>query len=228
MRDHLYLVRVVLVLACVWMPLASFSLAQAARPDVTGAMQGSPLAVPALNDSLRPALLQVGSALNQVRIDRWKVSRDWKSQLRSDADSIHQDLSSQLPTLFQTAQQSPAALGPQLAVMHNVDALYDVLVRVTTAASIAGAKKDAATLNDVLAGLESARKSAATQLIQAASMRDQELLQFQARMQPSHASERTASGRKIIIVNNRISHRTKHAKAVQHPKPAGTTSATPY
>src|SRR6185312_15898717 len=97
---------------------------------------------------LHPALEEVSSALRQIQIDHWKISRDWKGQFSNDANSIQQDLNGTLPGLFQEAQQSPTTLESQFVVMHNVDALYNVLVRLTTAADLCGGKADSAVLNN--------------------------------------------------------------------------------
>lgn len=177
--------------------------------------------VPALNESLRPALNQAGSALSQVQIDRWKLSRAWKEQLQGDVNSIQQDLTTQLPALFQAAQQSPTALEPQLNVMHNVDALYDVLVRISTAANLAGGKTDAAILDNAIQQLELARKNTASQLLQAASQRDQQITRFQASIQAAQRAEAsTNDGSKTIVVNNRLTHRTRHHKTTPNRKKA--------
>ncbi len=207
-------------------PLARATALQATPPLNSPQASVAP-AVPALNDFLRPALDQVGSALNQVQIDRWKLSRPLKEQLQGDANSIQQDLSARIPALFQTAQQSPAQLGPQLGVMHNVDALYDVLVRITTAASIAGGKTDVAILDSALQRLESARKTAAAQLLEAASLRDMRITRFQTAAQAVQATGSSANGQpKTIVVNNRIGRRTSHHKAPPHRKAAEPASAT--
>ncbi len=209
-------------------PVAEAIVLQANSPT-NSPQQPIVAAVPALNDSLRPALDQVGSALNQVQIDRWKLSRELKEELRGDANSIQQDLSAQLPALFQTAQQSPAQLGPQLGVMHNVDALYDVLVRITMAATIAGGKRDAAILDSAVQRLESARKTAAGQLSQAASMRDTQIARFQAIARAAQPTEGSPNGHpKTIVVNNWTSRHTSHHKAPLHHKiPPPASGGTP-
>lgn len=182
----------------------------------------------AVNETLQPALSQVELALGHVQIDHWKLSKDQKQQLSGDATSITQDLGSQLPGLFEAARQSPTALAPQLNVLHNVDALYDVLVRITTAAGLTAGKSDAAILEDALQGLESARKTAATRLLQAASLRDQQYSQLQTQ---ATATQRPASsdGAKKIIVNNQVGGQTQHHKTTSHRKPspanAGNTSS---
>ena len=80
--------------------------------------------------------------------------------MQSDADSITSDLSHQLPGLLQQAQATPTALDAQMRVMQNVDALYDVLVRLTLAADLTEKKSDAALLDNALQQLEAARKTA--------------------------------------------------------------------
>jgi len=159
--------------------------------------------------ALRPALEQIGPALQQVRIDRWKLSRRWKDQFSSDAGSIQQDLTGQLPALMTAAQQSPATLAPQLAVMHNVDALYDVLVRVSTAANIAGGSKDAGILDDAVQRLESARGVAADQLLQAVTLREAEIARLHAAIQAAQ-NVQLNSHPKTIVVINRVTHRRRH------------------
>lgn len=195
------------------------------------AQQASTAAAPVstITDSLRPALSQVGPTLHQVQISHWKVSRAWKSQLMSDADSIQQDLNTTLPTLLQTAQQTPTALEPQLAVMQNVNALYDVLVRITAVADIAGGPGDAAALDSTVQHLEQASKSASTQLLQAATLRDHDLTKLQAVNKPPVASDTPS---KVIVVNNQVRHHAKHpahrksAPAANNPA-SGSGSGSP-
>ncbi len=206
---------------------ASSPLQQTPVPANSGIPMAAPAAVPPISESLRPVLQQAGSAVGQINVDRWKLSREWKRQLQGDAGSIQQDISSQLPGLLQAAQASPATLGPQLRLMHNVDALYDVLVRVTTAANIAGEKNDAALLGDALQNLESARKAAADQLLSAASRQDGELAKFQAQLNTAGKTD-SATGEhpKTIVVNNELTHSKRRHKTIQHKK-APATPPTP-
>ena len=201
---------------------------------VAGAPQQNTAPVPDdIYGPLRSALAQSGAALNQVQIDHWKVSREWKGQLQSDANSIQQDLTTQLPMLFQACRQSPGMLQPRLNLMHNIDALYDVLVRVTTAAGIAGGKTDTAILDNALQNLESARKTASAQLLQAASQQDRRLVELQARTQNVQGNESPAKDRsKTIVVDNRVTHPTHHRprKPIAKEKPApapGSGNSTP-
>lgn len=180
-----------------------------------------------LDATLQPALRQVGSALRQVQINRWKLSRQWKAQLQNDASSIQQDLSEQLPALMQAGRSSPADLQPQWAVLRNVDALYDVLVRVATAANLSAARDDASVLADALQQLEMARKSATDGLLKAAAQQDHEIVQLRASAQTAQTDHRESEHPKRIVVDNDGSHRTRHRRRVSHTKKAPATSKTP-
>ncbi len=180
---------------------------------------------PAIGDSLRPALEQVGHSVGQIQIDHWKVSTSWKQQLQSDADSISNDLSHQLPGLLQQAQAAPTVLDAQLRVMQNVDALYDVLVRLTLAADMTEKKSDAALLDSALQRLEAARKTVTAQLMAAAAQQHQQLTQLQAEVAASQTTPSVSGGqRKTIVVDIEARHGTVHHTA-HHKKPSPSTSS---
>jgi hypothetical protein len=172
---------------------------------------------PTFNESLRPALQQVGDSVGRINIDHWKLSKSWKVQLQNDANSIQQDLSHQLPDLFQQAQASPTALDAQMRVMQNVDALYDVLVRLTMAANLTEKKSDAAMLNSALERLESARKIATGQLVREAALENRRLVQLQARVEENTSGENVSGHAKTIVVDNEVRHTTRR-RTTHHRK----------
>ena len=178
---------------------------------------------PAISESLRPALEQVEHGVGQIQIDHWKVSKSWKGQLQSDADSIANDLSQQLPGLLQQAQATPTALDAQLRLMQNVDALYDVLVRLTLAADLTEKKSDAALLDSALERLEAARKTASNQMLAAAAQQHQQLTQLQALAEASQTGQdiSTTHG-KTIVVDNEGRHGAVH-HPTHHKKPSPST-----
>lgn len=197
-----------------------------------GTVQGAPVASSApavLSEDLRPALHQVQRAVSQIDIDRWKLSRQWKRQMQEDANSIQNDLSTQLPALLQTAQSSPTMLGPQLSVMHNVDALYDVMVRLSMAASLSGGKDDTALLTDAMQQLEAARKATADRLLNASTQQDQQLLSLQKQTAQSHESKHAGAGASphTIVVDNDGSGHARRRKTVRHIKPSSSGNAAP-
>ncbi|MES2223115.1 MAG: hypothetical protein V4587_19360 [Acidobacteriota bacterium] len=177
---------------------------------------------PSLSESLSPALDQVGHSVGQIQIDHWKVSKNWKEQLQSDANSISNDLSHQLPGLLQQAQSTPAALDAQLRLMQNVNALYDVLVRLTLAADLTEKKSDAALLNSALERLEAAKKKATTSLIATAAQQHQQLTDLTARVEAIQASGNVSAPHgKTIVVDNDARHTPVHH--THHKKPSPST-----
>lgn len=190
----------------------------AALPSTQGEV-----ASPAISESLRPALQQAGHSVSQIQIDHWKVSKAWKQQLQSDADSISGDLSHQLPGLLQQAQATPTALDAQLRLMQNVDALYDVMVRLTLAADLTEKESDAALLNSALQQLEAARKTATTQLVAAAAQQDRQLTEMRARAQANQSSAATSVHGKTIVVDNEVRHAKAHHTTRHQKKAAPST-----
>ncbi len=188
---------------------------------------------PSVSESLSPALDQVGHSVGQIQIDHWKVSKSWKEQLQSDANSISSDLSHQLPGLLQQAQSTPTDLGAQLRLMQNVNALYDVLVRLTLAADLTEKKSDSALLNSALERLEAAKKTATTSMIATAAQQHQQLTDLSARMEAIQASGSVSAPHgKTIVVDNDVrrepvhhAHHKKtspstHSKSQAPPAPA--------
>lgn len=202
------------------------ALAEQSNVD-TGLQPAATHAPLAFTTSLQPALEQVGASIGQIQIDRWKLPREWKSQLHNDASSIQQDLSHQLPALIEQAQASPAALDAQMRVMQNVNALYDVLVRLTMAANLTEKKQDAAMLDGALQQLEAARKTASDELLRGISQQNRQILHLQSQLVENQAAEHpSASPSKTIIVDNGATrHRPRH-RSVHRNKPSPTPPTT--
>lgn len=169
--------------------------------------------------SLQPALQNAAAAVGGLDVGHWKTSRAWKAQLEQDIASIQQDVSGPLPPLVQAAESAPAQLAPQLSLMHNADALYDVLVRVSTAADLTGSREDAAAMDNAVAQLEAARKSAAAQVLTAATQRDVLMQRVQ------QAAQASASPAKTIVVDDTGRH-SRHHHPIAHKKPAAGSPAT--
>lgn len=197
--------------------LAIFAIPQFAVGQTTTSA-ATPSPAPTLSMTLGPSLRQVHAALGQIQIGHWKVSRQWKAQLQNDADSIQQDLAAQLPVLLQKADVSPMDLQPQLTAMRNVDALYDVLVRVSTTANLSAGRDDASALANALQQLEGARKAASDNLLKAAAQQDQEVVRLRTTAQTTRAGNRESEHPKRIVVDNDAHYRARHHRKISHAK----------
>lgn len=196
----------------------SLLFAQAAVPVAAPAVSG-----PAPCEAMRPAIQEVQSAISSVDIDHWKLSRPMKNDVDGDADSIRQDISGALPGLLDQAKASPAELAPQWAVVRNVDALYDVLVRVTTVASLTGSHADANLLAQAESHLADARKNLTAQLVASASSQDKEVVTLHAKLAAIPLPAPVVPAAKTIVVNNSTKHVTHH-RTKPAPKPATGTA----
>jgi hypothetical protein len=148
---------------------------------------------------IRSATDSLRQAVSSVNTSRWKTSNEVKSVSQNDLNSIFNDLNSVLPGLLQTAQASPSSFKPAFEVYRNVNALYDVVLRVSQAASLTGAATDAAYLQNALNELSRARNSLSNALAAASEQRDTELVQLRAKVQ---AQDTQAAPPKKIIVDD--------------------------
>ena len=144
---------------------ASAASAQAPPPPAAPAQAPAAAATPAPTafsmNHLRPVLANVQNAITNLNVAHWKAPNDIRATTQQDINSMQRDLNTSLPTLMAQADAAsangPAALSPAFAVFRNLDALYDVLLRVTETAGLAGSASDASSLEEARAGLEDGR-----------------------------------------------------------------------
>jgi hypothetical protein len=149
--------------------------------------------------SLRPALANVQNTIANLSIARWKAPNETRAAVQQDVASMQRDLNATLPGLIAQAEASgPGALSPSFAVFRNLDALYDVLLRVTETAALAGSGSDAGSLEDARAGLEDARGKLGTWLLQAIGNQDAQVVHLQAAASSRPAAP-PAAPNKIVV-----------------------------
>jgi len=190
---------------------------QEAAPE-TMPMSAAP--APAPCEEIRPVIVNVQSAVNSLDMDHWKLPRQAKNQMEADADSIRQDISGTLSTLLDQAKAAPTELAPQWAVMRNIDALYDVLVRVTTTANMAGSNADANLLTQAQNQLAEARKNLAAKLVADAGKQDKEVSTLRAQLAatPTAGAATHPAGRTVVVNDSPTPHHVRHhAKAAVKP-----------
>ena len=163
--------------------------AQAAPPPADAAAPAqAPAAAPAPTSfamtNLRPALANVQTAITNLNVGRWKAPNDIRVTTQQDINSMQRDLNTTLPALLTQADAAaaasgPAALSPAFAVFRNLDALYDVMLRVTETAGLAGSASDASGLEDARAGLEDGRAKLGAWLLQAIGAQDAQVVRLQ-------------------------------------------------
>ena len=184
-------------------------------------------------EAVRPALSQISQTIVGLSVSRWKAPGDVRSATQRDIDSIQHDLSSTLPPLMDQAAGAPSSVASAFAVYRNIDALYDVLLRVAETATLAGPQADVGSLEGSLSRLESARRDLGNAILQLATAHDQELdrLRATAAQATAAATAPPAAPKKSVIEDgpaSSVKTSTAHKKKKPVSKPAPSAApATP-
>jgi hypothetical protein len=197
-------------------PAPAPAAAEAAAPAVAPA----PAAFAMSN--LRPALANVQTAITSLNVSRWKAPNDIRATTQQDINSMQRDLNTTLPPLLAQADAAaaasgPPALSPAFAVFRNLDALYDVMLRVTETAGLAGSASDASSLEEARAGLEDGRAKLGAWLLQAIGAQDAQVVRLQAPV--AHPAPAPPPPPNKIVVNDGPDA-TKPHKKKPPPTPA--------
>ena len=113
---------------------------------------------------VRPAADTLDRTISNLRFDRWKRG-DIRDEASNNAASISKNIHHTLPGLLEAADQTPDCNAKQLALFQNIDAVYDVLLRIVSAARVIGTGDDVSRLNDTLAQLGEARRALANRMM---------------------------------------------------------------
>lgn len=141
----------------------------------------------ALGNSLQQVSISIAHlrrVIDTINVPKWKAPGDVRRTTASDVDSMRSDVTDTLPALLNTALGDPSKVSPAFSVYRNVDALYDVLLRVSETAQLAGASGDASLLEDQRAALENSRTQLGAALLQSAQSQEAEIVRLRSAATP--------------------------------------------
>lgn len=130
--------------------------------------------------TLQPSLDVLRTALVTLRVDRWKASNAIRDEAQANIGSIQRDVQTTLPALLATADAAPASAAKALSVYRNVEALYDVTLRVDAAAHLAAPADQMSALDQALARLDDSRRALGDQLQQTTAAQEGQIVHLQA------------------------------------------------
>lgn len=130
--------------------------------------------------TMQPSLDTLTQALEVLRPERWKASDAIKQETGSNIDSIHRDIQTTLPQLLAAADAAPNSVSQLLPAYRNVEALYDVLLRVVQVANLAAPGQQSAAIDHARASLEDARRALGDHLNSTALTQEQQVHRLQA------------------------------------------------
>jgi len=191
----------------------------AAHPDI------APIRSSAI---LQPALADAQSAISALNISRWKAPGEVKGEAQQNAASIQRDLSDTLPGLLTRADAEPNAVPPAFAVYRNLDALYDVMLRVYGTASIAAPQNEADSLLSALRRLESARAQLGDAILSSSQADEAQMVKLQAALKTATAAPPPSAPEKTSVIDDGptpASSSKKKRKTSKSPANPTTTSA---
>lgn len=108
---------------------------------------------------MQPSLDVVKTALGEVRVEKWKGPGAARSEADSNVASIRKDVEVTLPGLLSAADAAPDSAAKVLPAYRNVEALYDVLLRVDAAGHLQAPADQSSALDQALARLEEGRRA---------------------------------------------------------------------
>ncbi|HWA95119.1 MAG TPA: hypothetical protein VG844_11015 [Terracidiphilus sp.] len=148
---------------CVFSVLGAVAAAQTSPPNTPSESQAIP-PPPAPSTLVRPAIDSVEKAVGNIHFDHWKRG-DIREEAVHDSSSIIHDLHHPLPPLLEAADLAPDSNAKLVPAFQNIDAVYDVLLRVFSAARVVGQPEDVGSLDHALRDLSDARKALADRML---------------------------------------------------------------
>jgi len=163
-----------------------------APPDATAATPpvAAPAGPPATPPSaiLSPALESLKQTLAILRPDKWKAPGTVTTEQVEDIASIQRDLDTTLPPLLRAADASPGSVPTLLPAYRNVEALYDVVVRVAQTSILAAPAPQSAALQQAVASLQQDRRAFGDQMQSAAQSQDRQLIAVRTQLRTLQAT----------------------------------------
>jgi hypothetical protein len=149
------------------------------QPSPPAIQPNPPASASGPSATLQPSLDTVFQTLTALKLDKWK-----KGTVRTEAGdkiaAILKDLHETLPPLMKEADAAPGTMSKQLPVSRNVDALYDVVLRVFEAARVSAPPDQITKLDQDLAGLNTARMAYEDRLQDSAAAFEKQMTDLQA------------------------------------------------
>lgn len=218
------------MVALSFIPFSAPLLAQSA-PVSQPAVAAPTVSSMTVSSMTRPALDQVQQTVADVSLSKWKAKDDVREATFENISSIQRDIVNTLPGLLSQADANPAAIQPTFALYRNLDALYDVLLRVSNTASMVGTAADVSALSNALTSLESARKSLGDRILDLSQQQQAAIVKLQAAIKTAPvAAAPTATSHGVVVDDgpqSALRRKKKHAAAKSKPKPAPAQATPP-
>lgn len=198
--------------------LAGHAQASAAAPAAAQSGGGQAGGGQTVSAALQPSLDGLHKTMQGLHLDKWKGG-GVRAEAERNIGSIMQDVEGTLPPLLQNADAAPASVSAALPALRNVDALYDVVLRVYDAARVAAPGDQVEALQQAMTGLDGGRHALMDHVTAAADAREKQVVALQTKLKTQVAPVCPAPPPAPVCP-------TPKKPAVRKKKPAASNPAT--
>jgi hypothetical protein len=131
---------------------------------------------------MQPGIDAVKQALATVKVDKWKTAGPVRDETATNIGSIQRDVADSLPGLLTAADAAPDSVLKVFPAYRNVDALYDVLLRVTTVSRMSAPAPESAALSQALVSLDDGRRALADRMQDGAVSSEKQVVDLRAQL----------------------------------------------
>ena len=152
--------------------------------------------------------------------------------MQEDIDSIQRDLGGTVPGLIAQADAAPAAVSPSFSLYRNLDALYDVLLRVSETANLAAPDNEVNSVASSLQRLQTARAQLGDAILRNSQRNEAQMVALAAAARSARATPDARKNDNTVVDDGpakapakRAAKKPAHKPATQQPaqKPAAGT-----
>jgi hypothetical protein len=149
-------------------------------PAAAPAAASAPAVAKSPSALMQPGIDAVKAALAAVKVDKWKAAGPVKDETTANLASINRDVEGTLPGLLAAADAAPDSVVKVFPAYRNVDALYDVVLRVSAVGRLSAPAQEAAALTDALTSLDAGRRALADRMQEGALAGEKRVVDLQA------------------------------------------------
>jgi hypothetical protein len=187
---------------------------------------------PTASGLLEPALDLIQGTIAGLNLDKWKKG-NVREEASTNIKAILKDVQTTLQPLLKTADAAPDAVVALLPVSRNINALYNVLLRVEEAARVAGPGDQAEQLQQALIKLGDARRAIEDRIEAAALAQEKQLADLRSTVKaqanfkcPAAAPAPSCTAPAPAKTKKKRSPSSKGTTAKPSTTPPATTPAT--
>jgi hypothetical protein len=177
------------------------------------------------SELVQPALDKVAHAGSGVDLNKWKGGNGLRGEVDANLGSVQKDLQDTLPPILSDSDKAPESVPATLRILLNLNALYNVLLRIEIAGKANAPRDQSDALEGALAALDGARRSLGERITSSAAAQEKHISQLQATIQQQNAQIAAAQQATAAAAAAPPAKTTTKKKTVKK-KPA-TTTATP-